>query len=84
MTGPSKFSSRKDCEHTMHVKKELKDLDSTDLDLPAGTKLSINDSLCPYYRVLWSEAKKLWNEKKIYSYFDVNGTVRIRLQEKSS
>ena len=84
MTGPSKFSSRKDCEHTMHVKKELKDLDSTDLDLPAGTKLSINDSLCSYYRVLWSEAKKLWNEKKIYFYFDVNGTVRIRLQEKSS
>ena len=34
-----KFSSRKDCEHTMLVKKDLKDLDATDLDLPAGTKL---------------------------------------------
>ena len=42
-----KFSSRKDCGHTMCVKKYLKDLDATDLDLPAGTKLYINDSLCP-------------------------------------
>ena len=40
-----KFSSRKDCEHTMRVKKDLKDLDATDLDLPAGTKLYINDSI---------------------------------------
>ena len=77
-----KFSSRKDCEHTMRVKKDLKDLDATDLDLPAGTKLYINDSLCPYYRELWNEAKKLWNKKKIFSYFTVSGTVRIRLQEK--
>ena len=72
-----KFSSRKDCEHTMLVKKDLKDLDATDLDLPAGTKLYINGSLCPYYRELWNEAKKMWNKKKKFSYF----TVRIRLQE---
>ena len=77
-----KFSSRKDCEHTMHVQKDLKNLDATDLDLPAGTKLYINDSLCPCYRGLWNEAKKLWNKKKIFSYFTVSGTVRIRLQEK--
>ena len=42
-----KCSSRKDCEHMMRVKKDLKDLDATGLDLPAGTKLYINDSLCP-------------------------------------
>ena len=29
----------------------------TILRLPAGTKLYINDSLCPYYRGLWNEAK---------------------------
>ena len=54
-----KFSSRKDCEHTMRVKKDLKDRDATELDLPAGTKLYINDSLCPYCRGLWNETKKL-------------------------
>ena len=32
-----KFSIRKDCEHTMHGKKDLKDVDATDLDLLAGT-----------------------------------------------
>ena len=66
----------------MPVKKDLKGLDATDLEPPAGTKLYINDSLCPYYRGLWNEAKKLWNKKKKYSYFTVSGTVRIGLQEK--
>ena len=65
----------------MRVKKDLKDLNATDLDLPAGTKLYINDSLFPYYRGLWNEAKKLWNKKKIFSYFTVSDTARIRLQE---
>ena len=54
----------------------------TDQDLPAGTKLSTIDSLCPYYKGLWNETKKLWNKEKIFSYFTVTGTVRTRLQEK--
>ena len=41
-----KFPSREDCEHTMRVKKDLKDLDTNDLDLPAWAKLYISDSLC--------------------------------------
>ena len=61
-----KFSSRKDCGHTMCVKKYLKDLDATVLDLPAGTKLYINDRLCPYYKGLWNETKKPWNKKKYF------------------
>ena len=60
----------------------MKDLDATDLDLPTGTKLYINDSLCPSYRGLWNKTKKLWNKNKIFLFFTVNGTVRIRLQEK--
>ena len=47
----------------MRVKKHLKDHDTTDLDLPAGLKLYINDSLCPSYRGLWNETKKMWNKK---------------------
>ena len=73
---------RKNCENTIRVKKGLKNLDATVLELPAGTKLYINDSLCPYYRRLWNEAKKLWSKKKIFSYFTVSDTVRRRLQEK--
>ena len=77
-----KFPSRKDFEHATRVKNYLKDLDTTDLDLPAGRKLYINDSLCAYYRELWNEVKKLWNKEKIFSYFTATGTVRIMLQEK--
>ena len=36
-----KCSSRKDCEHKMRVKNDLKDLDTTDLDLSVGAKLYI-------------------------------------------
>ena len=63
----------------MCIKKDLKDLDP---DLPAGTK-GMTDSLYPYHRGLWNETRNLWNKKKVFSYFTVNGTVRIRLQKKS-
>ena len=43
----------------MRVKKDLKDLGATDLDLPAEKKLYINGSLCPYYRGLQNEIKLL-------------------------
>ena len=85
MTGPlSNFPTEKIVSTRCDIKKYMKDLETTDLDLPAGTKLYINDSLCPYYRGLWNETKKLWNKKKIISYFTVSGTVRIRLQEKGA
>ena len=56
----------------MRVKKGLKDLDATDLDLPAGKKLYINDSLCLYYKGM--KPRNCGTRKK---YF-----LRIRLQEK--
>ena len=59
-----KFWSTKYCEHRMRVKIDLKDLDVTDLDLPAGAELHINDIVCSYYRRLWNETKNLWNKKK--------------------
>ena len=76
-----KFSRRKDCQHLMRIKKGLKDLNPTNLSFPEGTKIYVNDSLCPYYRGLRNECKKLWNNKKIYSYFTANGTVRIKQVE---
>ena len=50
----------------MRVKKDLKDLNPNDLDFPEGTRLFINDTLCPYYRVLWNKYKRLWINKKKY------------------
>ena len=48
----------------IRIKKDLKDLNTTDLDFPEGTQLFINSTLCPYYRVLWNKYKKLWINKK--------------------
>ena len=76
-----KFSRRKDCQHSMRIRKGLKDLSYTNLSFPEGTKIYVNDSLSPYYRGLWNECKKLLNNKKIYSYFTVNSTVRIKQVE---
>ena len=47
----------------------------------SGWLLLVNDSLCPCYRGLWNEWKKLCNNKKIYSYITVNGTGRIKQVE---
>ena len=46
--------------------KELKDLNSTDLDFLEELGLFINDCLCPYYRVFWNNAKNYGTIKKIY------------------
>ena len=76
-----KFSRRKDCEHVMRKKSELRKLKPSELDLPNGTKLYINESLCPYYRGLWNQCKKLWNKRGIFSFFTVNGSIRIKIRE---
>ena len=41
-----KFSKRKDCQQVMKIKKDLKNMSFTDIDLPTGTKIYINESLC--------------------------------------
>ena len=40
-----------------------------DLDLPTGTKIFVNQSLCPYYRILRSKTKRLQSMGKINSFF---------------
>ena len=44
------FSRRKNSQHLMFIKKGLKDLNPTKLSFPEGSKIYVNDSLCPYYR----------------------------------
>ena len=61
-----KFSRRKDCEQVMRVKKDLKDLDPTDLDFPAGTRLFINDGLCPITGDFGTNVKNYGSIKKYF------------------
>ena len=78
-----KFTRRKDCKQVFQVKKDLKDLTVDDLDLPRGTKIFVNQSLCPYYCILWSETKRLLSMDKINSFFISGGTVKIKIAENS-
>ena len=79
-----KFSRRKNCQHVWNVKKDLKKLTLEDLELPGNSKLFINRSLCPYYKMLWSKSKKLHSLSKQHSFFISGDTIKIRINENSS
>ena len=84
MTVIVKFTRRKDCKQIFKVKKDLRNLDMEDLDLPRGTKIYINQSLCSYYRILWSKVKKLQNIGSIDHFYNSSGTIKIKVTENSS
>ena len=75
-----KFSCRKDCKQVLQGKK---DSNTDDLDLPRGTKIFVNQSLCPYYRMLWSKSKRLHSMGIINSFFISGGTVKVKITENS-
>ena len=51
-----KFSRRKVCQQIYSVKRDLSKLDMKEVDLPEGTQVFVNQSLCPYYKSLWSKS----------------------------
>ena len=53
----------------------------SNLDLPEGTKLFINESLCPYSKGLWVISKKLWNRKRVHCFFIANGIIKFLFEE---
>ena len=61
-----KFTSRKDCLRILRSKRQLKGLDSAAVDLPEGTKIFVNESLCPYYRQIWNKCKKLREKQEVH------------------
>ena len=65
---PQEFTNRKDCLRILRVKRQLKGLDTSVVDLPEGIKIFINESLCPYYRGIWKIYKKLRDKQKVYQY----------------
>ena len=55
-----------------------------EVELPEGTLIFVNQSLCPYYKSLWSKSKKLRSLGKIHSFFISNSKIKIKLQENSN
>ena len=68
----------------LSVKKDLMNLNMEELGLPAGTKIFVNQSLCPYYKVLWSKSKRLRDLNKIHSFYISNNGIKIRIHESSN
>ena len=74
-----KFSSRR---KIFLKKKQLKDINFENIvGLNKHTAIYINESLCPYYRGLWSKCKLLKSQGKIHQFWTTNGTVRMRIEE---
>ena len=74
-----KLSCRKDSIQVLLNKNKLKQLKPESLNLPASLKIYINESLCPYYEKLWTKCKKLWDAKRILSFWISNGSLRVKL-----
>ena len=76
-----KFSKRKDSDKIRKNKKKLKSVDLKSIGI--SNPIFINDSLCKYYKYLWSKCKKLLNGGFIQSFWITNGTLRIKLTDTS-
>ena len=79
-----KFSNRKDCLQILRVKKQLKDLNCTLFNFPDGTKIFLNESICPYYIELWNKCKAIKNKNKLHQFYTINGIIKVKLVEHSS
>ena len=49
----------------------------------SGTKIYINESLCTYYKKLWSKWKELCDVKHILSFLVSNGSIRVKLKNEA-
>ena len=76
-----KFGKRKLSRQVLSVRKDLNKVKMSDIDATGQSTLYINQSLCPYYRMLWSKTKTLYKKGKIDSFYLSNGNIKIRLQE---
>ena len=77
------FSLQKDYQNALKVKKVFRKLDMKEIGFPEDNPIFVNQSLCTYYRVLWSKAKRLHSLKRISSFYVSGGTVKIKISENS-
>ena len=78
-----KLNPRKDASKVLLNKKKLKNVDPETVNLPYGTKIYINESLCTYYKKLWFKCKKLWDAKHILSFWVSNASIRVKLKNEA-
>ena len=79
-----RFSRRKDCQHVLRVKNDLRNLNLRDLGFHGKNEIYINRSFCQYYRILWSKSKKLHSMGRIYSFYITGESIKIKVHENST
>ena len=57
-----KFSRRKDAESVLRNKNKNKNFSPRSIHIDSN-KVFINESVCRYYKFLWSKCQKLWTEE---------------------
>ena len=75
-----KLCRRKNCDKVFKSKNDLRKLNKTNLDLPERSKIFGNQSLCSYYSLVWSTSKKLHGKGRIFGWYVLNVSVKIKLQ----
>ena len=78
-----KLNHRKDIHRILLKKSQLKNLKPESVHLAGETKFFINESLCLYYKKLWSKCKRLWSASHISVFWVRNGSLRIKLFNES-
>ena len=78
-----KLNRRKDIQWILSNKNKLKNLQPELAHLPGEIEIFINESLCLYYKKLWSKCKSLWSAGHISAFWVRNGSLRIKLSNGS-
>ena len=74
--------NRKDVEAAMSNRHTLKDFDATSVGLEKGTKIYIEENLCPFISKIGFMCRKLKKGKHIFSTWMGMGCVHIKVREK--
>ena len=60
-------------------KNKVKGFNLRSIGIESG-KVFINESLCHYYKFLWSKCKTLWSEERTEAFWVSNGQIKIRIE----
>ena len=74
-----KLNRRKDIHRILSNKNKLTNLKPESVHLPGETKVFISESLCLYYKKLWSKWKSLRSAGHISAFWVRNRLLRVKL-----
>lgn len=77
-----KLSKRKDAAKICELKKKLKSLKFEWMSI--NNPIFINDSLCGYYRELWTKCKMIWINKYIQGFWVLYRSIKVKVSESST